>query len=123
MTLDPAAITREQNLAKQGMNSPDKAAQQLGQVENANNRRLIDNLNGLGASTPDDAFAGGQRIIGVLSKRDDAAKAAIGARYDAARASNGRAAALDPSAFTNKANNQLDDALLGGKLPGDMRAT
>lgn len=121
LTLDPAAITREQNLAKQGMNSNDKVAQQLGQVENANNRRLIENLNELGASTQDDAFAGGQRIINSLSKRDDAAKAAIGARYDAARASNGRSASLDPSVFTNKANNLLDDALLGGKLPGDVR--
>lgn len=121
LSLDPAAVTQERNLAKLGINSNDKVAQQLGQVENANNRRLIENLNDLGAATADDAYAGGQKIINSLSKRDEAAKAAIGARYDAARASGGRAAALDPSAFTQKANNLLDDALLGGKLPGDVR--
>jgi hypothetical protein len=121
LTLDPATVTRERNLAKQGINSNDKVAQQLGQVENANNRRLIENLNDLGAAKADDAYAGGQKIIQSLARRDDAAKAAIGARYDAARASNGRAAALDPSAFTQKANDLLDDALLGGKLPGDVR--
>lgn len=121
LSLDPAAVSIERNLAKQGINSNDKAAQQLGQVENANNNRLIANLNDLGASSADDAFAGGQKIIGSLAKRDEAARAAIGARYDAARASGGRAAALDPSAFTRKANSLLDDALLGGKLPGDVR--
>src|SRR5690606_33306261 len=108
LSLDPASVTQERNLAKLGINSNDKAAQQLGQVEYANNNRLIENLNDLGASTADDAFAGGQKIIGSLAKRDDAAKAAIGARYDAARASNGRAAALDPAAFTQKANDLLD---------------
>jgi hypothetical protein len=121
LTLDPATVTRERNLAKQGINSTDKTAQQLGQVENANNQRLIANLNDLGAATADDAYAGGQKIMQSLAKRDEAAKAAIGARYDAARASSGRAAALDPAAFTNKANDLLDDALLGGKLPGDVR--
>jgi hypothetical protein len=121
LTLDPAAISQERNLAKLGINSNDKVAQQLGQVENANNKRLIENLNDLGASTADDAYAGGQKIIGSLMKRDDAAKAAIKSRYDAARATNGRAAALDPSHFTQRANDLLDEALLGGKLPGDVR--
>lgn len=121
LTLDPAMVSQERNLAKQGINSADKGAQQLGQLENANNRRLIDGLNDLGAGGADDAYAGGQKIMGALSRRNDAAKSAIGARYDAARASDGRSAALDPYAFTQSANNMLDDALLGGKLPGDVR--
>lgn len=121
LTLDPADVSRERNLAKLGINSNDKVAQQLGQVDNANNRRLIENLNDLGAASADDAYAGGQRIMSSLAKRDEAARSAIGARYDAARASSGRAAALDPSAFTRQANDLLDDALLGGKLPGDVR--
>ena len=57
----------------------------------------------------------------ALEQRNDTAKGLIGQRYDAARATNGRSAALDPSAFTQKANNLLDDALLGGKLPSDVR--
>ena len=121
LSLDPAAVSRERNLAKIGINSNDKAAQQLGQVENANNRRLIENLNELGAGQADDAYAGGQRIIDSLSRRDDAAREAIRSRYDAARATGGRAANLDPSAFTQRANDMLDEALLGGKLPADVR--
>lgn len=121
LTLDPAMVSQQKNLAKLGINSKDKAAQQLGQLENQNNRQLIANLNDLGAATADDVYAGGQKIIGALQNRNEAAKSIIGARYDAARASSGRSAAIDHVAFTNQANNLLDDALLGGKLPGDVR--
>jgi len=121
LTLDPATVSQERNLAKVGINSMDKSAQQLGQVENANNRQLISGLNSLGADTPVDAYEAGQRVIGSLGARNDAAKAAISSRYDAARATDGRAAALDPSAFTMRANDLLDKSLLGGKLPSDVR--
>lgn len=121
LTLDPAMVSRQKNLAKLGINSKDAAAQQLGQVENANNRQLIEGMNAVGANTPDDALAAGQKVIGALDSRISSAKSKINARYEAARASNGRSAALDPSHFTQTANNLLDDALLGGKLPGDVR--
>lgn len=121
LTLDPAIVSQQKNLAKLGINSKDKAAQTLGQVENINNRQLITNLNNLGASTADDAFAGGAKVMSALEGVDSAAKSRINARYEQARASTGRAANLDPSAFTQRANNLLDDALLGGKLPADVR--
>jgi hypothetical protein len=121
LTLDPAMVSQQKNLAKLGINSKDRTAQQLGQTENANNRQLIGGLNDLGAGTPDNALAGGRKIINALADRNDAAKSAIGARYEAARASGGRSAELDPSTFTQTANNLLDEALLGGKLPSDVR--
>jgi hypothetical protein len=114
-------VSQQKNLAKLGINSKDVSAQRLGQVENANNRQLITGLNDLGANTADNALAGGQKIMNALAARNDAAKTVIGAHYDAARATTGRSAALDPSHFTQTANDLLDDALLGGKLPADVR--
>lgn len=121
LTLDPAMVTQQENLAKLGANSKDMAAQQLARTRNANNTTLIEGLNGLGGGTADDALAGGSKIIGALGARDARAREVIGSFYDQARAANGRAAALDPHAFTNRANDLLDEALLGGKLPSDVR--
>lgn len=119
LTLDPGTVTRQKNLAKLGINSKDATAQALGQTENANNRALIENINRLGAGgSPVD---GGRRIIGALANRDKRAGSIIGDAYDAARATGGRSALLDHEAFITRANTLLDDALLGGKLPGDVR--
>lgn len=121
LSLDPAAVSQQKNLAKLGINSKDVNAQRLGQVENSNNNQLISRLNDLGAGTRDDALAGGEKVMNALAARNDRAKTLIDGRYAAARATDGRSAALDPYAFTQQANNQLDEALLGGKLPSDVR--
>lgn len=122
LTLDPAMVSQQQNLAKLGINSKDASAQALGRVQNSNNGQLIAGLNGLGANTADDAVAGGQKIIGALSQRNDTASNLIGQRYDAAKATSGRSMDLDPSHFTQTANDLLDQNLLGGKLPADVRS-
>lgn len=121
LTDNPAVITQQRNLAKLGINSKDVAAQALGQTENANNKVLIGGLNDLGAGTSDTAIAGGRRVMSALSNRNDAAKGVIDARYATARATNGRAVDLDPHAFTNQANDALNEAMIGGKLPADVR--
>jgi hypothetical protein len=121
LTLDPAMVTQQENLAKLGINSKDVVAQQLGQVKNANNRALVTGLNTLGAGTTDDAIAGAGKVMGALDARNSRAKDLIGQRYDAARATDGRSAALDPHAFTQRASDLLDEALLGSKLPTDVR--
>ncbi|MCE3606917.1 hypothetical protein LXA47_25410 [Massilia sp. P8910] len=118
---DPGTFTRQKNLAKVGANSKEPAAQQLSLTEEANNRQLTTGLNGLGAGTADDAYTGGSKVMDALSARNARAKALIDQRYSAARATDGRSASLDPSAFTQRANNLLDDAMLGGKLPSDVR--
>lgn len=121
LSLDPAAVSQQKNLAKLGINSKDAAAQRLGRVENENNNLLISRMNDLGAGTKDDALAGGEKVMNALAARNDRAKTLIDGRYAAARATDGRSAALDPHAFTNQANDLLDEALLGGKLPADVR--
>jgi hypothetical protein len=121
LTLSPIDITRDKNLAKIGANSRDPAQQSLANIQNSNNRALINNLNDLGANPSDDIYGAGQKVIGSLQNRDDQARGIINQFYGEARASNGRSAAIDPRAFTEQANNMLDEALLGGKLPGDVR--
>lgn len=121
LTLDPAIVSQQKNLAKLGINSKDTAAQALGQTENANNRQLIGGLNDLGAGTADTAIAGGRRVMGALADRDATAAGLIDARYAAARGTNGRSAELDPEAFVNSANAKLNEALLSGKVPQDVR--
>lgn len=121
LTLNPADVTRDRNLAKVSANSNDPAAQQLANVANENNRVLISQLNTMGAETADDAVTAGNKVIQALEGKDQAAKGVINQLYTKARATDGRSAAIDPAAFTLRANNLLDEALLGGKLPADVR--
>lgn len=119
LTLDPVAITQQRNLAKMGANSKDPALQKLAQIQNQNNRLLTERLNDAGAQT--DPVSASEKVIQSLMGRDAAAKSVIDKLYKSARATDGRSAVLDPSAFTQKANDMLDEALLGGKLPVDVR--
>lgn len=121
LTLDPGVVTRQKNLAKQGINSKDQTAQFLGQTENRNNKLLTGQLNNLGAGAADDAYAGGQRVIGALERRDEKARDIIGRLYDRARDSQGRSAALDHVTFTNRAADLLHDANVESFLTPDIR--
>lgn len=121
LSLDPATVTRQRNLAKLGINSRDPAAQQLGMTQNANNQALTGGLNELGAATADDALAGAGKVVGALERRNARAQGLINDHYAAARGADGRSAALDPDAFTGRTKELLDDALLGWKVPGDVR--
>jgi len=121
LTLDPAVVTQQKNLAKLGINSRDSTAQFLGQTENRNNQALKSGLNNLGAGAADDAYAGGERIIGALERRDERARDVIGKLYDRARDSRGRSAALDHVTFTNRAGDLLNEANVESFLTPDIR--
>jgi hypothetical protein len=121
LTLNPVQLTQEKNLAKLGANTNDTTLNSLAMRENGNNQVLINNLKNLGAGGQDDAYSAGQKIIGLLGNKDAQAKAGIGALYDNAKATGGRSALLDHVEFTNAANNALDQGLLGGALPSDVR--
>jgi len=121
LTLDPAVVTQQKNLAKLGINSKDSTAQFLGQTENRNNQLLKQGLNNLGAGAADDAYAGGERVIGALERRNERAQDLIGKLYDRARDSQGRSAALDPQAFTNRAGDLLNQANVESFLTPDIR--
>ena len=121
ISLDPVEITRQKNAAKFGVNSSDPKLQQLGQIENANNRAIIAKLNEFGG-TPEDKYAAAEKVMARLNSLDAAAKARIDAAYEAARGTSGRQAFIDPSAFTQRANDMLDEAMLGGVIPADVRS-
>lgn len=121
LTLDVGDITRQKNLAKLGANSKDPAAQGLAQMENANNARLTQVLNSMGANTADDQIGGASKIMGALDMRNDRAQGLIKQRYDQARATSGRSAELDPEYFVNTANAKLNEAMLGDKVPESVR--
>ncbi|MBD8630742.1 hypothetical protein IFT74_05095 [Oxalobacteraceae sp. CFBP 8755] len=121
LTLDPAVVTQQKNLAKLGINSKDSTAQFLGQTENRNNQLLKQGLNNLGAGAADDAYAGGERVIGALERRDERATDLIGKLYDRARDSQGRSAALDHVTFTNRAGDLLNEANVESFLTPDIR--
>lgn len=121
LTLDPAVVSQQKNLAKLGINSKDQVAQQLGRTQNANNRGLVAGLNDLGAAGADDAVGGAGRIMGALQSRDARAQSIIGGLYDKARDSAGRSADLDHVAFTNRAAEMLHDANVESFLTPDIR--
>ena len=121
LTLDPAIITRQKNLASLGMNSKDTTAQFLGQTEARNNQLLKTGLNNLGAGTAGDAYSGGQHVIGALERRNERANDILGRLYDRARDSSGRSAALDPRAFTQRADDLLHEANVESFLTQDIR--
>lgn len=121
LTLDPVDVTRLQNLSRIGANSQDPALQQLAQRQNQNTGILVNNLDNLGANTADDSYSAGQKVISALGSRIASKQADIGAKYDAARASTGRYADMDRVGFVQSVNDRLDQAMIGGKLPGDVR--
>lgn len=120
LTQDPGQITREMNLAKTGANSTDASLQRLPGLQNTNTARLLQNLDDAGAANAPGAYEAGRRVIGSLDAQAARAKSEIDALYGAARDTAGRSADLDPYAFTKRANELLDEALLGSKLPPDV---
>jgi hypothetical protein len=123
LTLDPIQITRERNLAKIGANSDDVTLHSLANMQNSNNRTLIDNLNDLGAGTAATQYDAGGRILQALDNTDQAARSAISDAYNRARDSAGRSANLDPSAFSQRAGDLLNQANAESFLPGGIRKT
>jgi len=121
LTLNPADVTRDQNLVKMSANSSDPAAQSLSTLRGENQKKIIDFINRAGAAKASTPYDAGGTIINNLQSFDDVAKSNINNLYSQARNTAGRSAEISPSAFTQRANDLLDDALLGGKLPGDVR--
>lgn len=120
ISLDPADITRQKNAAKFGINSADPKLQQLGQIENANNRAIIEKLNSI-ENPQGDSISSAYKVMDRLNALNSAKKAEIDAAYEAARGTSGRYADIDPYAFTQRASDMLDEAMLGSVLPVDVR--
>lgn len=123
LTQDPGLITREMNLAKTAANTSDPSLQRLPQLQNQNVGALLQRLDESGARGAPTPFEAGQRVIDSLKMRQDAAKGNIDTAYKAARATAGRAADLNGAEFTRRANQLLDEAMLGGTVPPGVQAT
>lgn len=123
LTQNPGQITMEQNLAKAGANSSDKSLHGLHNVQNENAAALLQRLDESGAAGAPDAFEAGQRTIGALDANAQRAKGNINSLYSAARDTQGRSLPLEPGTFTRRANEMLDEAMVGGALPGDVAKT
>lgn len=121
LTLDPVQLTREQNLAKTGANSIDPSLQVLPRIQNANNQALIEALNQRGASNAPDSYTAGQRVIDGLQGSIDARQNNINSLYQSARQEAGRDIPLNNSAFAQRANDLIDNAMVGGAIPSDVR--
>lgn len=119
VTLDPVQITREKNLAKVGANSMDTGLHSLSRIENDNNRAFISTLNDVGAAKAPDPYRAGEQLIEALNNYAEGQKGNIRTLYQSAKDSAGRSAELDGYAFTQRANQLLQDNL-AGKLPSQI---
>ncbi|MCZ4330781.1 phage tail tip lysozyme [Castellaniella denitrificans] len=116
LTQDPHIVTREQNLAKMqaqlgGAGLPD--------IQNQNNAALVRALNEFNPNS--DPAAVGASATGALQSRLNTQRSNINALYSQARDSAGRSFPLDGAAFTQRAGQLLDDNLVAGALPADVR--
>ena len=121
LTLSPAEVTRQKNIAKRGVNSTDPKAQQLANVENQNNQILLNKMDELGASKYLDEMTAGKNIYDDASDFLQRTKTDIDSLYSNAKSINGRFAELDNVKFMNNVNKRLDDDMVGKFLPNEIR--
>lgn len=113
VTLDPVQITREKNMAKVGASSNLANIQGLAQVENANNNRLIQLLQGVEGGVETDPTTAGRRLAGDIQARRDALRSTEQAAWDAAKAAPGYRMPMQAHVLSD-VNAALDDA---GMMP------
>lgn len=121
LTLNPATITREKNLAKQGVNSTDPQAQRLALIENENNQILLNKVDELGAAKAVEPYQAGESLRDTLAAFGQSQKENIGNLYKSAIDSTGRAAELDGYTFTQTAGNTLNQQLKTKFLPREIK--
>lgn len=116
LTLDPYDVTMEQNAAKLAAATGSRDAR-LPQIAQENNARLVGTLDDMGGARPVDGYGYGSTVASTIRSQDEALQRNVSTLYGQARDTQGRSAPLDGHAFTNRANQALDEALLGGALP------
>lgn len=116
ITRDPTQFTREMNLR-----GVEGAGEPLAQRFNGQNNALINLLNKAGAEGAPGEMGTGNALVGALGSLDSRMKGAVDAAYQKARDNVGRAAPMDPQAFSTSANLALDEGMLGHYLPTQVR--
>lgn len=120
LTLDPAQITRERNLAKVSANSSDPITQGFAQQQNANMRTLASNMDDVGARGAPDSMRTGQSLLDMITGKDARMKAVENHLYAKARGADGRALELDRDGFISQAYQKLAESNKGAFLPDSV---
>lgn len=115
VTRDPMQFARERNL--RGIEG---AGEPLAQRFSEQNNQLTSMLNRQAAGAVDPDVAG-SRLMSALELQDRPVKANVSKAYSAARDNAGRSAMLDVQAFANRANDELDQQMLGRFLPEEAK--
>jgi len=113
---NPVQITREQNLAKMAANSADGELHGLPAMQNQNNQVLIGRLNDLGARSGVEPLAAGRTVTDAIAGRQTALRQAEQAAWDAAKASPGYRAPIQPNGL-QAVTRALDAEDVLGDLP------
>jgi hypothetical protein len=113
---NPVQITREQNLAKMAANSADGELHGLPAMQNQNNQVLIGRLNDLGARTGVEPLAAGRTVTDAITGRQTTLRQAEQAAWDAAKASPGYRAPIQPNGL-QAVTRALDAEDVLGDLP------
>lgn len=112
ITRDPTQFAQERNLRGAGTGIQERLTEQ---------NRALQNVFGRGAEGAVEPYQAGNKFIDTLRKQDEAARGQIDALYKAARESDGRYADIDHVSFIKKANDKLDEQMLGRFLPENAR--
>jgi hypothetical protein len=123
LTQDPGQITREMNLAKTGANSMNPGLQRLPQLQNSNVAQLLRVLDDAGAANAPDAPGAARSAMQALEGVVARERANIDRLYAGARDTSGRSLPLEGGTFTRRANELLDQEMVGGALPADVAKT
>jgi len=138
---DPAALLREQDFKNVGVDPTlgqlTRDATQFARERNlrgvagvgeplqvrfdAQNQQLQGAIGALRGS-PSEPYQAGVKIADALKNYDSGLKKTVGAAYDSARDSVGRAAPVDAHAFSTAANLTLDENMLGHYLPAEVKS-
>lgn len=119
ITQDPALLSQQRNLSKQIANTPNVGGTNLPNIENQNARRVLSTLENA-TSSADDAYASGQRIIGMVVGKDASLAATERGAYKAAEEAFGRDLPLDRGGFLNEAFGNLAKSNKTAFLPENI---
>lgn len=122
LTRDPMQWANEKNLSGVRLATPQGEGNPLAARFQAQNNRLQEVFDGVGANSATDPLTAGQTIMGALREGDKPVKAAVDDAYTAARGmAGGRMVELDRGTFSQTANAALDEGMWGRFLPADVR--
>lgn len=120
ITQDPQLLTLQRNLTAQLANMQNPVAKSsLPSLQNENAKRVLGTLESASSST-DDAFASGERMIGLAQGRDAVRKRAEDQLYAQAREAAGRDIPLDRDQFLFTAYGELARQNKGAFLPPEI---